>query len=346
MSKIYEIVVVDDTLANLQLLNEFLTANGYKVRSAINGETAIKSIVARHPDLILLDIKMPNMDGYDVCKQLKQNSATKHIPIIFISAMDATEDKVKAFTSGGVDFITKPFSNEEVLARVSTHLQLDSYKHSLEDAIEEGLKEIKLLNHEVELTQSEIVMTMAALTEERSNETGLHVVRVAEYSNLLANLHGMDENICTLIKKAAPMHDVGKVGIPDSILQKAGPLTGEEWETMKTHTTKGYEVFQSSSRALLKMAAIIAHEHHEYWDGGGYPRGLKENDINIAARIVTITDVFDALTHDRCYKKAWSINKTIGFLEEKRGQMFDPRLTDLFIANIDKFSSISDSLKD
>jgi putative two-component system response regulator len=277
-----------------------------------------------------------------VCRRLKENPETASIPIIFISARDDIDAKVEAFRAGGVDYVTKPFANEEVVARVRTHLQLNDYQHNLEKRIEEGLAEIRKLNEELEETQDEMIRTLGALMEKRDDETGQHVVRVAEFSKRLAELYGLDEETVKLIYKAAPLHDAGKVAIPDAILNKPGAFTPEEWEIMKTHSMKGYEIFKDSTRPILKMAATIAKEHHEQWDGHGYPDGLKGEAISIAGRIVFLADVFDALSHKRVYKEAWSLEKVRNFIVEQRGKMFDPRLVDLFLDHFDEFVAIRD----
>jgi len=338
----HEILVVDDRRENLQLLNSFLVAEGYRVRSALNGPTALMSIEAKKPDLILLDIRMDGMDGFEVCRKLKADPETADIPIIFISARDDTEAKVEAFRAGGVDYVAKPFANEEVIARVRTHLQLTDYQHNLEKRIEEGLAEIRNLNEELELTQDEMIRTLGALMEKRDDETGQHVVRVAEFSKRLAELYGLDEETTKLIYQAAPLHDAGKVAIPDAILNKPGAFDEEEWEIMKTHSMKGYEVFKDSTRPILKMAATIAKEHHEQWDGKGYPDGLKGEEISIAGRIVFLSDVFDALSHKRVYKEAWSLPDVRAFIAEQSGRMFDPRLVALFLEHFDEFVAIRD----
>lgn len=336
----HEILIVDDRRENLQLLNSFLAAEGYRVRSALNGPTALRSIEAKKPDLILLDIRMSGMDGFEVCRRLKTDPETEDIPIIFISARDDTEAKVEAFRAGGVDYVTKPFANEEVVARVRTHLQLTDYRHNLEKRIEEGLAEIRKLNEELELTQDEMIRTLGTLMEKRDDETGQHVVRVAEFSKRLAELYGLDEETTKLIYKAAPLHDAGKVAIPDAILNKPGEFDDEEWEIMKSHSIKGYEVFKGSTRPILKMAATIAKEHHERWDGSGYPDGLRGEEISIAGRIVVLADVFDALSHKRVYKGAWSIEEVRKFIEENIGKMFDPALARLFLDHYDEFVEI------
>ena len=312
-----EILIVDDTPANLQLLASILKEEGYKIRPASSGRLALDSISKKLPDLILLDIRMPDMDGYEVCSRLKQNPLTKNIPVLFISALTDVNDKLKAFNVGGLDYINKPFQIEEVKARVSTHLQLKALQSSMEQKISEGIDEIQSLSREIIETQRELILTMGEICETRSHETGMHVKRVADYSFLLAQLYGCSD--ADLIKQASPMHDIGKVGIPDYILNKPG-----------------------SQRPLLKMAAIIAQQHHEKWDGSGYPQALKADEIHIAGRISGFADVLDALGHERCYKKAWEWDRILQFIEVQRAKHFDPRLTDLFFEHIDQFVALAE----
>jgi len=342
----HDILLVDDRRENIELLSSFLADKGYKIRSALDGTTALASIRAKSPDLILLDIEMPDLNGYDVCERLKKNPQTATIPIIFISAHDDIEAKIKAFQIGGVDYITKPFANEEVVARVKMHLELTDYQHKLEDKIAEGLVEIKKLNEDLELTQKEMIVTLGTIMETRDDDTGHHVLRVAQYSQLLAKLYGLEDEMVDLIYKAAPFHDAGKVAIPDNILNKPGKFEPQEWEIMKTHAYKGYEIFKGSTRPVLKMAATIAKEHHEHWDGKGYPKGLAGENIHIAGRIVILADVFDALTNKRVYKDAWSIEESVSFIKEQRGKMFEPKIVDIFIEHLDKFKTIYETLKD
>jgi len=333
----HELLVVDDTRENLMFLGTFLESQGYRVRMAMDGATALMSIARKPPDLILLDIRMPGMDGYEVARKLKENKETASLPIIFISARDDLEAKVQAFRLGGQDYITKPFANDEVAARVRTHLQLIDYQKNLERRVQESVQRIYTLNNELELTQKEMIVSLGTLMETRDNETGKHVARVGEYSRRLAELYGLDAETTKLIHSAAPFHDVGKVAIPDHILYKPGKLTSDEWEIMKTHTLKGYDIFQHSKRPLLKMAAIIAREHHERWDGSGYPYGLRGEAISIAGRIVILADVFDALMCKRHYKRAWSQEETIAHIRKNRERMFDPAIHDLFMENLDDF---------
>ena len=333
-----DVLIVDDTLANLQLLTSLLKEEGYKVRPASSGKMALQAINKKIPDLILLDIKMSDMDGYEVCAELKKQPHFQNIPIIFISALNDIADKVKAFSVGGVDYINKPFQFEEVRSRVATHLKLRAYQFEMEKKVAEGVAKVGELNQEIIDTQRELILTMGEICETRSQETGQHVKRVSEYAYLLASLCGSDE--AELIHQATPMHDVGKVAISDAILYKTSSFTEKEWEIMQTHTTLGFNVLKSSSRPLLKMAAQIAHEHHERWDGNGYPRGLKGDSICFAARVTAIADVFDALGSERCYKKAWELSEIVDYMKQKSGTQFEPRLIELFLANLDSFLAI------
>lgn len=345
-SRQHEILVVDDIAANLKLLSNILADKDYKVRVAINGQMALASIQEQKPDLVLLDIKMPNMDGFEVCKRLKAHPETNAIPVIFISALNETDGKVDAFQAGGVDYITKPFANEEVLARVRTHLELNDYKNHLEEKVSQAVSEIQDLNEELEATQKEVIYMMGAAIDERSHETGLHVVRVAEAAKLLATLHHLEFEMVDLIYRAAPLHDVGKVAIPDAILNKPGKLNDDEMQIIKTHSQVGYDILKYSKRSVLQMAAIIAQQHHERFDGLGYPNGLKEKDIHIAGRVCAIADVFDALSHERIYKAAWPIEKIVGYFKQQKGNAFDPELTELFLQNIDGFLEINRRFKE
>jgi putative two-component system response regulator len=335
-----DILVVDDTLANLQLLANILKEDGYKVRPAINGNLALHAVAQKKPDLILLDIKMPDMDGYEVCQALTANPETQDIPVIFVSTLGDANDKVRAFSMGGVDYLTKPFQFEEVKARVARHLQLKDYQENLETKIQDGLAEINSLNQEIIATQRDVILMLGSICEGHSAEIGFHLKRVAAYCHFLAMRYGLNQETAELIKEAAPMHDIGKIAIPDAILENPAPLNPEEWEVMKTHTTLGYQMLISSNRPLFKMAATIASEHHEKWDGSGYPQALKGEEIHIAGRLSAIADVFDALDSKRCYKKNWAIEDTLAFFKEQRGRHFDPQLVDLLFEHLDEFLEI------
>ena len=339
------ILVVDDTPENIDVLRAIL-GERYKVKAAIDGEKALKICAKSPPDLILLDVMMPRMDGYEVCQRLKGDEATASIPVIFVTAKNEIEDEMRGFLIGAVDYITKPVSPPLVLARVKTHLALYDQNRELEYKVLERTAEIQALNQEIVDTQKEVVYTMGAIGETRSKETGNHVKRVAEYSRIFALHYGLSEEEADLIKMASPMHDIGKVGIPDNILNKPGRLTPEEFTVMQTHAELGYEMLRHSERAVLKAAATLAYEHHEKWNGKGYPRGLRGEEIHVYGRITAIADVFDALGSDRCYKKAWPDEKIFQLLKEERGEHFDPEMVDIFFDHIDAFLRVRDQYRD
>lgn len=339
MNKKFTILIVDDTSKNIQVVASILNEEGYSLGFATDGQKALKAVEEKNYDLILLDIMMPIMDGFETCVRLKANPKTVNIPIIFLTAKTEEESISKGFELGGVDYVTKPFNKSELLARVKTHLELKDYKDNLE------LK-VKELTQEIEETQKEVVFTMGSIGETRSKETGYHVKRVAEYSKLLALYSGLSEDEAELLKQASPMHDIGKVGIPDNILNKPGKLEPKEWEVMKTHALLGYDMLKYSQRAILKAAATIALEHHEKYDGTGYPNSIKGEDIHIYGRITALADVFDALGSDRIYKKAWKDEDIFQLIRDERGKHFDPNLVDYFFENIESFLSVRDGLQD
>lgn len=339
------ILIVDDAPENIDVLKGILS-DTYKIKAAIHGEKALKSAFNAPPDLILLDIMMPDMDGYEVCRRLKADSRTRSIPVIFVTAKGEVEDETQGFELGAVDYITKPVSPPVVQARVQTQLALYDQNRVLEQKVTERTAEIQSLNMEIEDTQKEVVFTMGSIGETRSKETGNHVKRVAEYSRIFALHYGLPEEEANLIKMASPMHDIGKVGIPDNILNKPGRLTPEEFEHMKKHAELGYEMLKHSSRPILKAAATLAYEHHEKWNGTGYPQGLKGEETHIYGRITAIADIFDALGSDRCYKKAWNDDKIFTLIREERGEHFDPKLVDIFFDHLDEFLTVRDSYRD
>ena len=338
-NKKHKILIVDDTPKNIQVVSSLLGKEGYSLGFATDGKKALEAVANKEYDLILLDVMMPILDGFETCKVLKSNPLTASIPIIFLTAKVEEESITKGFSLGGVDYITKPFNSSELLARVKTHLKLKSYQSSLE-------KEVSSLTKEIIETQKEVVFTMGAIGETRSKETGNHVRRVAEYSKLLALHIGFDLKEVELLKEASPMHDIGKVGIPDSILNKPGSFEPDERKVMQTHAELGYEMLKYSQRPILKAAAIVAIEHHEKWDGSGYPKGLSGENIHIYGRITAVADVFDALGSDRCYKKAWDDEKIFKLFKEESGKHFDPQLVEIFLNNLPEFLEIRDRFKD
>ncbi|MBW8186269.1 HD-GYP domain-containing protein [Shewanella nanhaiensis] len=327
------VLVVDDTPENIDVLAGVLR-DLYKVKVARNGEIALKITRSPSPpDLILLDVMMDGIDGYEVCRQLKEDHSTRHIPIIFVTAKIAQEDEVKGFELGAVDYISKPISPAIVLSRVKTHLALYNQNRELDRKVLEKTQEISD-------NQLKVVQRLGRAAEYKDNETGMHVIRMSHYTYVLALATGVSEKDAETLRVAAPMHDVGKIGIPDSILQKQGKLDEDEWQVMLTHAEIGAEILGDDSSEMLSIARTVALSHHEKWDGSGYPYGLKGEAIPMVGRIVAIADVFDALTSIRPYKPAWSVDEALGLLKEESGRHFDPSLVTLFIACIDDILEI------
>lgn len=306
------ILVVDDISSNLKLYKNILTQAGYQLRFAQSGEEALERARTEMPSLILLDIMMPEMDGYQVCQKLKSNQITCNIPVIFVTALDEELDEARGFEVGGVDYINKPISAPRLLARVHNHLSLVRIS-------------------ELEETQRLIIKQLGRAAEFKDNETGHHVIRMGHYSRLLGKAAGLSPTDYELLFAAAPMHDIGKIGTPDNILLKQDKLTEDEWEIMKQHPTVGAKIIGEHDIPLLNAAREIALTHHEKWDGSGYPNGLSGKDIPLFGRIVAIADVFDALISRRPYKKSWSLEKTCERLRSQAGKHFDPELIDIFL---------------
>ncbi|KPQ29011.1 MAG: putative two-component system response regulator [Marinobacter excellens HL-55] len=304
------LLVVDDEPANLQVLRNILS-DDYRLLFARDGERAVELATTERPDLILLDVMMPGMTGHQVCQQLKTNPATRNIPVIFVTALAEADDEAKGFEIGAVDYITKPVSAPIVRARVKTHLSLVRVDELVE-------------------TRLAVVQKLGRAAEYKDNETGLHVIRMSHFSRLIALEAGMGELWADNLLNAAPMHDVGKIGIPDAILQKPGKLDPDEWAVMQRHAEIGAEIIGEDGSNLLHMAREVALNHHEKWDGSGYPKGLKGSDIPISARIVALADVFDALTSERPYKKAWAVEDATDLIRAQSGKHFDPNLVEVF----------------
>jgi len=346
MSKRFNILIVDDVPKNIQVIANLLGDEEYDISYATNGKQALDQVEETSFDLVLLDVMMPEMDGYEVCREIKKRQFSNEIPIIFITAKTDEDSLLEAFDAGGQDYVTKPFKAPELMARIKTHLKLKEFEDSQQVVIDNALAELKILNKEIIETQKEVIFTMGSIGETRSKETGLHVKRVAEYSRLLSRLSGLNEIEADMVAMASPMHDIGKVGIPDAILNKKGRLTVDEFEIMKTHAVIGYEMLKHSDRPLMRTAAIIALEHHEKWDGSGYPKATSNSEIHIYGRITALADVFDALGSDRCYKKAWEDSKIFELLKEQSGKHFDPNLVKVFFDNLDQFFEIRSKYKD
>jgi putative two-component system response regulator len=306
------ILVVDDDPENLAALRQILSGE-HELVFARNGAEALAAARKHAPAMILLDIQMPDMDGYAVCKALKADARTEAVPIIFVTGMSDTGDEAAGFAAGAVDYIVKPFSPVIVSARVRTHLSLV------------GVTRLRQ-------SYREAIYMLGEAGHYNDTDTGVHIWRMAQYAAALAGACGWSDDDCQLIELAAPMHDTGKIGIPDAILRKPGKLDAKEWVVMRTHSQIGYDILSKSKAPVFQMAAEIALCHHEKWDGNGYPGGLSGDSIPESARIVALADVFDALTMKRPYKEAWPIERAVATMQESSGTHFEPRLVDLFIS--------------
>lgn len=342
------ILIVDDVADNIQVAMNILKEDNYHFSFASNGKEMLSILQETTTcfDLILLDVMMPELDGFEVCKQLKASTQWRDIPVIFLTARVDVDSITQGFEVGGVDYVTKPFHANELLARVKNHLELAHAKNLLKQQnidleVKSTLSRERLLS-ELEENQKEIIWMLTELMEATSDETGKHIRRVAEISSRLAHHHpSLNQDDANMLFHASPMHDIGKMTIPHEILHKQGSYTEAEFNTMKAHTTNAYKLLSCSDRKLIKAAATIAHEHHEKWDGSGYPRNLKGDEIHIYGRIVALADVFDALTHARCYKEAWEVDRVIDYIKSHRATQFDPTLVDILLANLDEFIAIS-----
>jgi len=318
------ILIVDDAPENIDILRGLLK-DDYKIKVAINGAKALK-IAQSTPDLdlILLDVMMPEMDGYEVCRQLKNQLSTTAIPVIFVTAKGEVDDETLGFDLGAVDYITKPISPPIVKKRIQIHLALHNEKRLLET-------EVRKRTQELEASRKEIIACLGKAAEYKDNDTGMHVERMSNYAKVLGLAAGMSEEEACALKETAPMHDIGKIGLPDYILQKPAKLNEDEIKKMREHPQIGVDILGGQTCLLLNMARSIAISHHEKWDGSGYPYGLKGEDIPLYGRIAAIADVFDALTTKRPYKEAWPVEKAVQLLKDESGKHFDPQLIKIFI---------------
>lgn len=346
------ILVVDDTPANLRILTELLRAE-YTIRVATSGETALTlAHTEPHPDIILLDIMMPLMDGYEVCQRLKSKPDTADIPVIFVTAMTDADDEAKGLDLGAVDYVTKPFNPRLIKGRIRNHLELKKHRDNLEELV-------RTRTAEVFATRAATIESLASLAETRDPETGGHIHRTQNYVKLLAErlradnpeLWGMTDDTLELLYLSAPLHDVGKVGVPDAVLLKPGKLTDEEFDQIKLHTTFGYQSLCRAEKRLgnsnfLRLGAEIAYSHHEKWDGSGYPQGLSGENIPQSGRLMALADVYDALISRRVYKPPFPHSKAVQIITEGRGKHFDPLVMDAFLAEAEQFRSIASHFAD
>lgn len=345
-----KILIVDDEELNRNLLTVMLEYEGYKIKTAIDGESALKSVMLDPPDLILLDVMMPGMDGNEVVNTLKDNPVTKSIPVIMVTALDNKEAKLAALKSGAEDFLTKPVDRAELLLRVRNMLRLKSYSDLLSNYNETLEAEVEVRTAELESAYKDTIITMVRAAEFKDEDTGAHVRRIGHYSSMLAKLLGLDKTQVNALFYASLMHDIGKIGIPDDILFKTTPFTPEEWKTMKTHSEIGAEILKKGDSPFVRMGAEIALNHHERWDGTGYPKGISGEAIPLSARIMAVCDVYDALRSKRPYKPAFSHQKAVKIITEGDGRTlpehFDPTVLAAFAAHPEYFEEIYDEYAD
>jgi putative two-component system response regulator len=340
------LLIVDDVPANLRVLVSYLKNFNFKVRVAQDGVDALEQVSIAPPDLILLDVMMPHLNGLEVCRRLKADSKTKEIPVIFMSALDDTFDKLAGFKAGSVDYITKPFQHEEVLARITTHLTIKNLQAEIKQQNVSLERRVQERTKELEDTRLHIIRSLGKAAEYRDNETGMHVVRISKYVSVLTEGLQIDPSLRENMINAAPMHDVGKIGIPDHILLKRGTLSPEEWIIMKTHTVIGEKILSGCTSELLQMAALLARTHHERWDGTGYPSGIKNEEIPLVSRIVSVCDVFDALLSHRPYKEPWTTEATITYIRKESGRHFDPNMIQVFEEKLPELLTIREQYCD
>lgn len=333
------ILIVDDMIENIDILY-FILKDEYEIKVATSGKKALELVNTNSPpDLILMDVIMPRMDGFEVCRKLKSSFSTKNIPIIFVTSKEEEIDEKKGFELGAVDYISKPVQPFILLERVKTHLSLHNQKKHLVLLVKEQTEEILT-------TRLKIIHRLAKAGEYKDNQTGKHVIRMSKYCHLIGESIGMSKDEADLLLNVASLHDIGKIGIPDKILLKPGKLDADEWIIMKSHTQIGAEIIGEDNSDILREARICALTHHEKWDGSGYPKGLKGENIPLYGRIAALADVFDALTSDRPYKNAWSVQDALKLIRTSKNSHFDPYLTDIFIDVFSQIIEIKNQYKD
>lgn len=333
------ILIVDDEAANVLVLKRTLQVSGYTQIQSTKDSREVLDMYRQQPcDLVLLDLNMPHLDGYEVMEQIKTEAGENMPPVLMLTAQHAQEYRQRALDSGALDYVTKPFNAEELLSRVRNLLEVQlarkfmrNQNEILEEQVTLRTRELEERSQELHETRLQVVRHLGRAAEYRDNQTGLHIVRMSKMAALIGEAAGLSEYECDLLLNAAPMHDIGKLGIPDNILLKPGKLEPEEWEIMQTHAQIGADILSGDDSELLIMAEEIALTHHEKWNGKGYPKGLKGEEIPLSSRLCALSDVFDALTSGRPYKKAWSVEKAVDLIKEESGRHFDPALVEHFI---------------
>lgn len=325
-----KILIVDDQTPNVTLLEKMLRAEGYSNVVGVTDSRQVYELYEQQRfDLVLLDLNMPHLTGFDVMRQLRELEPDSYVPILVLTAQPDMKTRLRALESGARDFLAKPFDRLEVLNRIRNMLEVRLMHNQIRDQNKVLEDKVRERTQELSDTRLEVIRRLGRAAEYRDNETGLHIIRMSKYSRLLGQAAGLSEESCEMLLNASPMHDIGKIGIPDRILLKPGKLDAEEWEIMKTHPAIGAEILSGHRSELMEMARQIALAHHEKWDGSGYPRGLAGEEIPLVGRIVAVCDVFDALTTARPYKNAWPVEDAIAYIHDNSGKHFDPTLTRL-----------------
>jgi cyclic di-GMP phosphodiesterase len=348
-----KILVVDDEDRNLRMAKAMLIPMGYEILLARNGKEALETVAESPPDVILLDVMMPEPNGYEVAETLKSRESTRMIPIVMVTSLAGVEDRVKSLKIGVDDFLTKPIDKSELRARVASLVKVKAYydlqrdcQTQLEKQVQEKTEELRTAYESLQDSSLETIFRLSRAAEHKDVETGAHLVRMSRIAGIVAEELGLSKEEQELILYSAPMHDIGKIGVPDHILLKPGQLDSHEWDIMKRHTTYGGEILGDSNKPLIHMAETIALTHHEKWDGSGYPKGLKGEAIPLEGRITAIADVFDALTSKRPYKDSYQNDAALAIIKEGRGIHFDPRIHDAFFARVEDVILVRDSINE
>ncbi len=344
-----KILVVDDEDRNLRLLEAMLLPLGYEILMARDGLEALESMNRQAVDLVLLDLMMPRMDGFEAARRIKADPDTRIIPVVIVTALQDVQDRVRALEAGADDFLTKPVEKTELRARVASLLKVKAYndhvrnyQRELEAEVERRTRDLKKAFEKIKSASLETVYRLTRAAEYKDEDTGAHIQRMSNYAAAIGRVMGLNEKVTETLLYAAPMHDIGKIGIPDRILLKPGKLDPDEWEIMKTHTLIGARILEGSATGFIRLGEVIALSHHEKWDGSGYPRGLKGDQIPLVGRIVAIADVFDALMSKRPYKEAFSLKKSYEIIRAGRGGHFDPAVVDAFFSISDQLLAIQE----
>lgn len=342
------VLIIDDQTISRMILEELIRSIGpdIETQSFADPVRALEWAKTHPHDLVLTDYKMPNIDGAEFTQWLRQIPSCADVPVVIITCLEDRSVRYRALESGATDFLTKPIDHNECRARCRNLLTMRRQQQIIKDRAHWLEKEIENKTRELRTREQETLMRLAKAGEFRDEDTGNHVFRMARFSRLIAQQLGFSENECDIIEHAAPMHDIGKIGIPDYILRKPGKLTPSEWREMQRHTFYGYEILRDSPSEYLQMGAVIALCHHEKIDGSGYPRGLAGDEIPIEARIVAVADAFDALTSDRPYKKAWLKNQAVEYVAAQKGKIFDADCVNAFMKNLDEIDRVIGELHD